>query len=208
MLLHKDVAILLLLTVGAVCKNRATIPPWKMANCIYLRSKRRLTRRSTRSTTSSSCRMLRGLSGIDWWRRRCASSHLPFDYVIFFWHIACIFALLLACWRVSLMRLQRTVEIMGKCFFWSTSLLTIPVAGTALYIMDQYLTPRFFSTFRIMLEIADALEGKTSGARTWIVLLALIHPLMSMFGIALLLIFYIEDRRLAKPGAAPPKQES
>jgi hypothetical protein len=57
------------------------------------------------------------------------------------WHVASIFMLLLACWRLS-----------GLCFpskraHWGSvapvaSVLSIPVAGTSLHIMDQCLNPR------------------------------------------------------------------
>ena len=84
----------------------------------------------------------------------------------------------------------------------AASLLTIPVAGTALYIMDQYLTPRDLSTAGIMLVIADALERRSWRAGLLILLIAAIHPLMSVFGIGLLIILYLEERRLKMPAAA------
>src|ERR1700722_20034011 len=63
-------------------------------------------------------------------------SYLPFEFGLLLWHVASIFLLLLACW-----------ELAGLCFAsagarWGGGclgggLLTIPVAGTALYIIEQ-----------------------------------------------------------------------
>jgi hypothetical protein len=128
-------------------------------------------------------------------------THLPFDYVIFFWHFFCIFALLLGCWRVSRACFKEPRAQWGSVALIA-ALLTIPVAGTALYIMDQYLTPRDLSTAGIMLALADALEHRILRAGIWILLIATIHPLMSVFGIGLLILLYIEERRLALPFAA------
>jgi len=128
-------------------------------------------------------------------------THLPFDYVIFFWHLVCIFALLLGCWRVSRACFKEPLAQWGSIALVA-ALLTIPVAGTALYIMDQYLTPRDLSTAGIMLALADALEHRILRAGIWIVLIATIHPLMSVFGIGLLILLYIEERRLAALGSA------
>ena len=128
-------------------------------------------------------------------------SHLPFDYVVFLWHFACIFVFLLGCWRVSRACFNHPLAPWGSVTLVA-SLLTIPVAGTALYIMDQYLTPRDFSTAGIMLVLADALERRYWRAGILILLIAAVHPLMSVFGAGLLLLLYLEQRRLAPPAAA------
>ncbi len=128
-------------------------------------------------------------------------SHLPFDVVILLWHIACIFALLLGCWRVSRACFTDPRAPWGSVALIA-ALLTIPVAGTALYIMDQYLSTRDLSTAGIMLVLADALERKYLRAGILILLLTTIHPLMSVFGIGLLVFLYIEERRLVMPRAA------
>jgi hypothetical protein len=129
-------------------------------------------------------------------------SHLPLDYVVLLWHVACIFALLVGCWRVSRICFNSPLAPWGSVVLVA-SLLTIPVAGTALYIMDQYLTPRDFSTAGLMLVLADAMERRFWRAGLLILAIAAIHPLMSAFGIGLLVFLYIEKRRLAAPVAAP-----
>ncbi|HUI83160.1 MAG TPA: hypothetical protein VL240_03005 [Candidatus Binatia bacterium] len=123
-------------------------------------------------------------------------SHLPFDYVILVWHIACVFLFLLGCWRVAHICFRSDLAAWGGVGLVA-SMLTIPVAGTALYIMDQYLTPRDLSTAGIMLVLPEALRGRLWRAVIGMLLIALIHPLMCVFGFTLLAFLYFQERRLA-----------
>ena len=83
-------------------------------------------------------------------------SHLPADTVLLLWRLATIFSLLLACFRIA--RLGFPEKPMVWCgVALVASLLTLPVAGTALYIMDQYVTSRSFSTAASMLALANQL---------------------------------------------------
>ena len=61
------------------------------------------------------------------------------------------------------------------------ALLTIPVAGTALYIMDQYLNPRNLAAFAAVFAVARILEKKYLRALAWIAFAASVHPLMWVF---------------------------
>lgn len=127
-------------------------------------------------------------------------SHLPFDYAIFFWHAASILAFLIGCWRIARACFGEPRACWGSVCL-TAALLTIPVAGTALYIMDQYLSPRDFSTAVIVLVLADAMERRIWRAGALIVLIAAFHPLMSVFGAGLLVLLYVEERRMAARSA-------
>jgi hypothetical protein len=61
------------------------------------------------------------------------------------------------------------------------ALLTLPVAGTALYIMDQYPNPRNLTAFVGVLAIAKVLDRKYITALLLLLFGAAIHPLMSVF---------------------------
>jgi hypothetical protein len=110
-------------------------------------------------------------------------THLPFDYALFCWHLASIFLLLLACWELS-----------GKCFETARSRwgavaliaasLTLPVAGTALYVMDQYLNPRNLAAFAAVFSIVRVLEKRYLRAGFWLVFAAVMHPLMAFFALS------------------------
>ena len=130
-------------------------------------------------------------------------SHIPFDYAIFIWYLASIFLLLLACWEFS-----------GVCFGtprarWGAvaliaSLLTLPVAGTALYLMDQYLNPRNLAAFAAVFAVTRVLEKKYARAVVWIIFAAAVHPLMASFALAFsaVLILMVRLRRPAPALAA------
>jgi hypothetical protein len=110
------------------------------------------------------------------------ATHLPLEQILFFVHLASIFLLLLACWELS-----------GKCFAdprarWGgvgliAALLTLPVAGTALYIMDQYVNPRNLAAFASIFSIARILDKKYVQAALFLILAAAIHPFMATFGL-------------------------
>jgi hypothetical protein len=107
-------------------------------------------------------------------------SHLPLDVGLFVWQATSIFLLLLACWH-----------LISKCFAdrgarWAgvatiAALLTLPVAGTALYIMDPYINPRNLVAFAAIFAIAKVAEGKYFQAALFLAFAAAIHPLMSVF---------------------------
>ncbi len=71
-------------------------------------------------------------------------THLPIDWVLLAWQFACVFVFLYACWKIGRLVFPDPLAAWGGVALVA-SLLTIPVAGTALYIMDQYLTARSFS---------------------------------------------------------------
>jgi hypothetical protein len=107
-------------------------------------------------------------------------SHLSLDVVLFFWQLTSIFLFLLACW-----------QLIRKCFHdeparWAgvtliAALLTLPVAGTALYIMDQYVNPRNLVACAAIFAIVRVIDEKYFQAALFLVVAAAIHPLMSVF---------------------------
>ncbi|HXW54666.1 MAG TPA: hypothetical protein VEJ67_02875 [Candidatus Cybelea sp.] len=110
------------------------------------------------------------------------TSHLPLGAVLFICHIASIFLLLWA-----------SKAIAAKCFpsqagRWAAvamvaSLLTLPVTGTDLYLLDQYFNPRSVSTFAILFAVDAVLERRYPRAALWLVFTGLVHPLMAVLGI-------------------------
>lgn len=108
------------------------------------------------------------------------ASHQPLDVALFMWQQASIFLLLLACWQLS-----------GQCFTdskarWAgvalvAALLTLPVAGTALYILDQYVNPRNLAAFAAVFAIANVLDKRYVWAGLWLAFAAAMHPLMAVY---------------------------
>lgn len=107
-------------------------------------------------------------------------THLPFEFGLFAWHVASIFLLLLACRQLSGLLFESTrARWAPVCLI--AALLTTPVAGTALYIMDQYLNPRNLAAFAAIFAVARILEKKYLRALVWIAFAACVHPLMWVF---------------------------
>ncbi|MBV9624225.1 MAG: hypothetical protein JOZ14_09625 [Acidobacteria bacterium] len=109
-------------------------------------------------------------------------THLPLEYALFGWHIGCIFLLLLASWQLTGQCFTRTSARWGAVGAMA-ALLTLPVAGTALYIMDQYLNPRNLAASAALFATTRVLEGKLTRAAFWLVLALTIHPLMGSFAL-------------------------
>ncbi len=126
-------------------------------------------------------------------------THLPAGIALLGWHVLCVFLLLLACWRIArLCFRERQAAWCGVALVGC--LLTMPVAGTALYIMDQYLSSRSLSTPAGLFAVASALEGNYLGAGLWIVLTAAVHPLMAVFAAVYVVLLVAWKRR--RPAAA------
>ncbi len=120
-------------------------------------------------------------------------SHLPFAYVLFVWQLASIFLLLLACWQLS-GRLFTEMRARWAGVAMVESLLTLPIAGTALYIVDQYVVNRNLSAFAAVFAITRVIERKYIRAGMWLLFAAAVHPLMVVFAGSFCVLFLLMDR--------------
>ncbi len=111
--------------------------------------------------------------------------HLPTDAAIFLTYVAGVFLLLWAAWRLLSACFQDASARWGGVLLLA-GLLPLPVAGTALAIMDPYVTARSLSTPATLLAIAAFLSGRRKTAVAWLVVTALLHPQMSVYAAVLL----------------------
>ena len=123
--------------------------------------------------------------------------HLPLDTVLLAWHLLCIFLFLMGCWKVSCLCFED--EPARWCaVVLVAALLTLPVSETALFLVDQYVNPRSFSSFAAMFAVARALEKRYGRALVWLLAAGLVHPLMPVYGIFLVLLLagirYLEPK--------------
>ena len=109
-------------------------------------------------------------------------THLPLEWALFLWQWLAVFLLLLACWHFGRLCFRDPQARWGGVALVA-SLLTIPVAGTALYIMDQYLNTRSLSTPAVLFIILNTIERRFVRAGIWLAICAAIHPLMVVFGL-------------------------
>ena len=120
-------------------------------------------------------------------------THLPMEVGLFLLHLASIFLLVLACWELSTLFFSSPrARWCGVCLV--AALLSIPVSGTALYIMDQYLNPRNLAAFAGIFMLVRTLEKKYVSAFFWLVFAACMHPLMWVYPFSFCLLFVVMDR--------------
>ena len=130
-------------------------------------------------------------------------THLPVSIALFTWQFFTTFLLLWGCYRI--VRLCFPENSAAWCAVsLIAGLLSLPVAGTALILVDPYLTTRSFSTPCAVLAIACVLEKRHVSAILWIVFTAAIHPLMAVFAATYVAcLFFIQFRQQPAAAAAP-----
>jgi len=78
------------------------------------------------------------------------------------------------------------------------ALLTLPIAGTFLYILDQFLNPRNLAAFGVLFAVAEVLHresGRKYGrAVLWLAFATVMHPFMASFGILFCVWLILLDR--------------
>ena len=106
--------------------------------------------------------------------------HLNVEWTIFLWHVLTIFVFLLAAWRLTSVCFE-SARARWSAVLLSSMTTAVPAAGTALVLMDPYLTARSASTPLSMLAVAALLAGSRREAIFWLALTALVHPQMALF---------------------------
>jgi hypothetical protein len=94
-----------------------------------------------------------------------------------------IFLVLWACWSIARRLFSETAARWAAVAMVAT-MLTLPVAGTALFVMDQYLHPRNLATALILIGMSRIMARKAWQAVPLVFLAVLLHPLMGVFGIS------------------------
>jgi hypothetical protein len=128
--------------------------------------------------------------------------HLPVGIAMLAWQLLCIFLLLLGCWRVARQCFREQYAIWCGVAFVG-SLFRLSAAGTGLYIMDEYLTPRSFSTPGALFAVSDAIEGNYVRAGVWTAGICIVHPLMAVFAGTFVVLLFLFQRRAAGACVVP-----
>jgi hypothetical protein len=109
-------------------------------------------------------------------------THLSLPWAAFLWHLMSIVLLLSASWRLASAFFQDE-RARWAAVALMTALLTIPIAGTALYILDQFLNPRNLAAFAALFAIAEALHRRFVRVVLWLAIAVAVHPFMAGFAI-------------------------
>jgi hypothetical protein len=126
--------------------------------------------------------------------------HIPLDLGLIAAYLLSIFAFLRGCFQLS-QRLFADVQIQWGATLFASTLFTLPVAATALWIMDPYVTARSFSTPFSLFALTACMDRDWKRTTVWFLLTALMHPLMAAYLAAFLLTYIFVSagrwRRLA-----------
>ena len=129
------------------------------------------------------------------------ATHLPLSPILLALHMLTVFLLLLACWRIAQRCFPTGPGIWGGIAVLAC-MLTLPIAGTSQYIVDQYLHPRALATAIVLIPVADLLPGaRRLSLRTaawcglWVAASMVVHAQMALFGLALCVFLAIPVRR-------------
>lgn len=120
--------------------------------------------------------------------------HLSLDPLLFLLQIATTWLMLYACLGVARRCFQTrqaqwaATGLVALCF-------SVPVAGTALFIMDPYLTSRSFSTPLTVLAVCACVDRKMLRAALLLMLVALFHPLMAIYAASYVCMLWAVQRK-------------
>lgn len=119
-------------------------------------------------------------------------THLPLAWVLLAAHLASIYLFLLAGWLVARAVFAREAERWSAVLF-AAACFTLPAAGTALVLMDPYVTSRSFSTPLGLLAVAAVLRRRWGWAALLVVLVGTMHPLMVVYAAAMVALYALVD---------------
>jgi hypothetical protein len=108
---------------------------------------------------------------------------IPVAATEFLFQFASIALIVFGCWTIA-RRLFAESRAQWAGVALVTAMFTLPVAGTALYLVDQHLHPRNVVTAIILLAVSRILAGKRWQAVPLLLLAFVLHPIMAAMGIS------------------------
>ncbi len=131
---------------------------------------------------------------------------MPVATAAFFWQCVTLVAIIAACLGIA-RRLFPEPRAHWAGVALVAGLFTLPVAGTALYLVDQHLHPRNVATALILIAVGRVLAGRRWQAAVLLLAAFAIHPIMAAMGISFCVFLALSlsdavQRRLASaPGS-------
>lgn len=111
-------------------------------------------------------------------------SHIPLAWNLLLWQAASIFLILACCWKIAGMCFREAHERLAAVTLVA-ALLTIPISGTGISLVDQHLHPRTLATVAILAAVIATLGRRLLMASLLLAAAAAIHVIMASFGVAL-----------------------
>jgi hypothetical protein len=110
-------------------------------------------------------------------------TRIPVGITEFLWQFCSIALIIFGCWCLARSLFAEDEAHWGGVAM-ITAMLTLPVAGTALYLADQHLHPRNLSAGIILVAVSRIMAGKKWHAVPLLLLGFVIHPIMAALGIS------------------------
>ncbi len=111
------------------------------------------------------------------------STGIPVAATEFLFQFASIALIVFACWKIA-RKLFPEARAQWAGVALVSAMFTLPVAGTALYLVDQHLHPRALATGFILLAVSRILAGKKWQSVPLLLLAFLLHPIMAAMGVS------------------------
>lgn len=108
-------------------------------------------------------------------------THLPVAWAELLWQFLALFLILWACRGIAA-QLFPEKRAQWAAVAMVSAMLTLPVAGTALFLADQYLHPRAIATGLILLAVSWLLAGRRWQVLPLLAMAFILHPLMGALG--------------------------
>ena len=110
-------------------------------------------------------------------------THVPLAATEFLFQFASILIILLSAWSiVRTLFDEERVQWAGVALL--AAMLTLPVAGTAIYIADQHLHPRNVASALVLLAVSRILRDRFWQAVPLLLVAFVMHPIMAALGIS------------------------
>jgi hypothetical protein len=110
-------------------------------------------------------------------------THIPIAVSELLFQCLSIFLIVLGCWCIARL-LFEDARAQWAGVALTASMLTLPVAGTALYLADQHLHPRNIATGLVLLAVSRILAGPRWQAAVLLLVAFVLHPIMAALGIS------------------------
>jgi hypothetical protein len=130
---------------------------------------------------------------------------IPVAWADLFWQLLSLFGILWAAHSIA-RHLFPDPRAHWAGIAMLAAMFTLPVAGTALLVVDQHLHPRNLATALILLAIARILDRKPGQSAVLLLLALVIHPIMSAFGISFCLFLLLTQSEAVTLWLTPATQ--
>jgi hypothetical protein len=110
-------------------------------------------------------------------------THIPVPIASLLWQLASIGLILFACWKIA-QRLfsERHTQWAGVAMV--AAMFTLPVSGSAIFLVDQHLHPRNIAAALILLAVLRIMDQKYVEATILLLVALLMHPIMAAVGLS------------------------